>query len=251
MLWGNPLATAVSSSASVFDTANGFQGVWHFSEQNLANVNDATGNHFDGTPSDTAPVSATGAIGIGKGFNGASSYFDMKNTASGKLNFPENGTYTVSAWVYADTLDNRFHSIVGKSDNQYFLKLKQYYPPNPMRWEFAEYHSIAGWQITDTIATAREWKYLVGVRRGQSQCFSLDGILVDSVIQVKADSLPRNTGDDVTIGKFLTFSAIDAGYCPFKGIIDEVRISSVARSPDWVRLCFMNQKTSDALVQFR
>jgi len=251
MLWGNPNAAGAANAGAVFDTANGFQGVWHLSDPDLANVKDATGNHFDGTPSDTAPVAAIGAIGIAKGFKGPSSYFDMKNTASGKLNFPENGVYTLSAWVYADTLDNKFHAIVGKSDNQYFLKLKPYYPPNPMRWEFAEFHDMVGWQITDTLATAQQWKYLVGVRQGANQFFYLDGVLVDTSIEIRADSVARYTGDDVTIGKFLTYSAIDAGYCPFSGKIDEVRISSVARSADWIKLCYMNQKTPDALLSFK
>jgi hypothetical protein len=251
MLWGNPNVVAASNGIAVFDTADGFQGVWHLSEPELANVKDATGNHFDGTPSDTAPKTAAGTIGIGKAFNGTSSFFDMKNTATGKLNFPENGIYTVSAWVYADTLDGKFHAIVGKSDNQYFLKLKQYYPPNPMRWEFAEFHDMIGWHITDFLATAKEWKYLVGIRDGANQYFYLDGALVDTSIEIKTDSIARNTGDDVTIGKFLTYSAINSGYCPFGGKIDEVRISSVARSAGWIKLCFMNQKTPDALVVFK
>jgi hypothetical protein len=252
MLWGNPnAAVGTSNSAAVFNTADGFQGVWHLNEPSLATVKDATGNHFDGTPSDTAPTTIPGEIGGGMKFNGQSSYFDMKNTASGILNFAENAIYTVSAWAYADTLDDRFHVIVGKSDNQYFLKLKQYYPPNPMRWEFAEYIDKIGWDITDTIALAQVWKYLVGVRKGTNQYFYLDGQLVDTVIELKSDSLARNTGDDVTIGKFLTYSNIDASYCPFSGKIDEVRISNVARSADWIKLCFMNQKTPDALVTFK
>jgi hypothetical protein len=251
MLWGNANAAAISNSAAVFDTLNGFQGVWHLSEPDYAPAKDATGNRFDGTPSDTAPITTAGPIGYAKGFNGTSNFFDMHNTASGKLNFPENGTYTVSAWAYADTLDDKFHVVVGKSDNQYFLKLKQYYPPNPMRWEFAEYHDKSGWEITDTFATANEWKYLVGIRAGASQYFYLDGELVDVNIEIKSDTMARNTGDDVTIGKFLSYSRIDASYCPFKGMIDEVRISDVARSAAWIRLCYMNQKATDALVIFK
>jgi len=251
LYWGNSRAPGTSSGASVFDTSNGFQGVWHLNDPALANIKDATGNHFDGTPSDTAPVSASGAIGICKRFNGKSSYFDIKNTANGKLNFAENAVYTVSAWVYADTLDNQFHLIVGKSDNQYFLKLKQYYPPNPMRWEFAEYHNKVGWDITDYLATARAWKYLVGVRQGVNQYLYLDGNLVTTGTAVFPDSLARYMGDDVTIGRYLSYSILDGGYCPFGGNIDEVRISNVVRNPDWILLCYMNQKTPDGLVEFK
>jgi hypothetical protein len=253
MYWGASSGSVLisSNSAAVFDTSNGFQGVWHLQEPGGAPARDATVNHFNGTPSDTSPVAAFGPIGNAKAFNGTSSFFDMKNTASGKLNFPENGTYTVSAWAYADTLDNKFHVVVGKSDNQYFLKLKQYYPPNPMRWEFVEYQDNSGWDITDSLATAKEWKYLVGIRDGVKQYFFVDGELADSSIELKADTLPRKTTDDVTIGKYLSYSKIDGSYCPFKGMIDEVRISNVARSADWIKLCFMNQKPLDALVKMK
>jgi hypothetical protein len=37
----------------------------------------------------------------------------------------------------------------------------------------------------------------------------------------------------------------------FKGMLDEVRISSGACSADWIRLCYMNQKSDDALVVFK
>jgi hypothetical protein len=41
------------------------------------------------------------------------------------------------------------------------------------------------------------------------------------------------------------------GFCYFKGKIDEVRVSSAALSPDWIKLCYINQKENDALVSFK
>jgi hypothetical protein len=38
---------------------------------------------------------------------------------------------------------------------------------------------------------------------------------------------------------------------PYSGLIDEMVVSFTDRSADWVRLCYMNQKPQDALVQFR
>ena len=37
----------------------------------------------------------------------------------------------------------------------------------------------------------------------------------------------------------------------FAGKLDEVRISSVARNGDWIKLCYMNQRQDDALLEFR
>jgi hypothetical protein len=89
------------------------------------------------------------------------------------------------------------------------------------------------------------------VRMGTDQHFYLNGELVDTTISISPGSAPRYTGDDVTIGKFLSIPADTIeGKCPFHGKIDEVRISNVAHGPDWIKLCYMNQKEPDALVKW-
>jgi hypothetical protein len=35
----------------------------------------------------------------------------------------------------------------------------------------------------------------------------------------------------------------------WKGMLDEVRISNVARSANWIKLSYMNQKADDALIE--
>jgi hypothetical protein len=254
MYWGNQGAASGSNGAAVFDTANGFQGIWHLAEAGNAIAKDATGNHYDGTPSDTAPAGAEGAVGGCRAFNGSSNYIRMNGTAAGKLNFQENGIYTISAWVYADSLDNAPHLIAGKGNDQYFLKFKTSYSPNPMVWEFVEYHDKAGWYITNSlpvIPSVKTWTCLVGVRKGTAQYFYLNGELVDSSISVSPSSASRQTRDDFTIGKFSSVPADSMeGMCPFLGYIDEVRVMSNAPNADWIRLCYMNQKEQDALVKW-
>jgi hypothetical protein len=250
MYYGNAAAANASGGATVFDTAGGFQGVWHLAEPASGPVRDATPNHYDGTPMDTAPAPAPGVIGTARRFNGTSHGIRMKGTAGGSLNFPENGRYSVSAWVYSDTLDDKWHCIVGKSNGQYFLK--QQIASRNGNWEFVEYHDKSGWQITETPVTVKTWKYLTGVRDGDKQYLYLDGQLVNSTIKPNYDSLPRTASDDVTIGRFQTFVKYEnEGLCFFDGKIDEVRISSVARSADWIKLCFMNQREDDRLAVFK
>lgn len=251
MLWGNGNAVAQSNGPAVFDTAKGIQGVWHLAGAENAIAKDATGNHYDGMPSDTAPTGSEGLIGPCRLFNGISNFIRMNGTSASKLNFQENGIYTISAWAYADTLDNGFHLIAGKSNEQYFLKLKQTSPPNSMRWEFVEYQDKTGWNITNGIPSAKTWAYVVGVRKGTSQYFYLNGQLVNNTITITSASASRHTGDDVTIGKFLSMpSDTIEGKCAFLGKIDEVRILSVASGADWIKLCYMNQKEQDALISW-
>lgn len=244
------LETPESNGAAVFDTGAGFQGVWHLAEPADTITHDATANRFDGTPSGTAPTPADGTVGIAKEFNGVSNGIRMKGTASGALNFPENARYTVSAWVYSDTLDDKWHLIVGKSNNQYYLK--QQIAARTGNWEFVEYHDKVGWQLSESPVSVKTWKYLTGVREGDQQFLYIDGQLVESAIKPNYDTASRNTSEDVTIGRFQSSVKFEnEGFCLFDGKIDEVRISSVARSADWIKLCFMNQREDDRLVVFR
>jgi hypothetical protein len=63
----------------------------------------------------------------------------------------------------------------------------------------------------------------------------------------------RDTINDFSIGRFMKEATYPAnfGYCYFKGMIDEVRVSSIARSADWIKLSYMNQRSDDKLLQFK
>ena len=255
MFCGNPNATSESNSVAVFDSANGFQGVWHLCQS----AKDATINHYDGTLSDTAPTPAPGMIGTAYQFDGFANSISMKGTANSTLNFPANGYYTLSAWVYADTLDYAPASdsvyandmtIISKDNCQYALKTRT------TNWSFDEFHDYSGWQATFAPATQRAWKYVVGVRQGTGQFLYVDGkCVVDSVSVFSPKNEPRASIEDVTIGKMpgkrWASLTTDGPPCYFNGAIDEVRMMSKALNADYIKLCFMNQKQNDALVVFK
>ena len=243
MYWGNPHAVSVSNGAVVFDTSNGFQGVWHLGEAS-GTASDATSNHFDGTLSDTAPVATPGNIGGCRQFNGVSNYIQMPGTASGKLNFPAQGSYSLSAWVYADTLDTLYARIICKNNYQYKLQVDYF-----KDWSFAEYEDAVGFDLTNAPATAGAWVHLAGVRSGNSQYLYVNGVCVNSTITPQPYAAARDTTSDVTIGRSAKTPPGDP--CFFNGRIDEARIESMARSADWVKLNYMNQKSPDALVTFK
>jgi hypothetical protein len=246
MVWGNPGAATASNSAAVFDTAQGFQGVWHLGQTGNSTAYDATFNHFDQTPVGMTSASAVaGVIGGAQKFDGRSSFFQAVGTATGKLNFPQGGTYAVSAWAFADTLDKYYHTIACKGDNQYNLEI---IPSD--EWEFAEYEDGAGWDLTTSHAAQRAWTYVTGVRDGAKEYLYVNGNLVDSVVTTGPSTIVRNSGFDFFIGRTIKSPGDTTAYF-FKGVIDEVRVSSVAPSADWTRLCYMNQKTTDLLVEFK
>jgi hypothetical protein len=255
MYWGNDSTSSASNSAAAFDTADRFQGVWHLGQTGGTTANDATGNHYDGTPYGMTAASAVpGIIGMAQQFNGTSSYFQMLGTANSRLNFPESGTYSLSVWVNADSIDTLPHVIVSKGHEDYYLKLMSN-ASTANQWEFVEYHDKKGWDITEDTVQARTktWTYLVGVRNGAKQYLYRDGVFIDSTVRISLCDSARTETDNFSIGRYLrpaTFVNYE-GMCTFRGVIDEVRVSSTVPSADWIRLCYMNQKASDALVSFR
>jgi hypothetical protein len=252
MYWGASTPTASGSNgAMVFDTANGFQGVWHCSESEGSVAFDATVNGYNGMPrGKTLPGSARGMIGNAFVFNG-SNFVDMVGTASSTLNFPQHGTYSVSAWVNIDSLNGEYQMIASKGDKQYNLQFRE----ETKNWQFTEYQDTTGWDETVSRAVARSWVYLVGVRSNEKQYLYVNGACADSTIYNLSYSASdttyaerrgyRDTTRDFMIGKKVDYNAWF-----FKGSIDEVRVSGNALRPEWIKLCYMNQRSGDMLVVF-
>lgn len=232
------VGTSESNSAKVFDTANGFQGVWHMSQPGNTTALDATANHYDGTPSGmNAAASVDGIIGRSQRFDGTASYISLTGTAGTKLNFPQNGNYTFSAWVYTEVIDGKAHYILSKSNNSYNLDLS-----SKNLWEMYDVEDGAGLQSVYAQPSLQQWKYLTGVCKGKDMRLYVDGICIDSTIDV-IGGVPHETGTDVHIGK-----RADSDYGYWNGMLDEVCLMSVALSPDWIKLCYMNQRMDNKLV---
>jgi hypothetical protein len=119
-------------------------------------------------------------------------------------------------------------------------------------WQFWEYHDRAGWETSAQQATLKQWVLVTGVRDGAAQYLYVNGESIDSV-SLKSDMTPRNTARNLILGRaheLTVLSNSKSSFCYFRGKIDEVRISSAAKSKDWVRLCYMNQRTDDRLIVY-
>lgn len=258
MQWGNSKADNFTDGTLVFDTAAGFQGVWHLGDSEADSVRDATVNDYDGFSSDsTRPSIGTGAIGNCRIFDGKSDYITMSNTASSKINFAQDGYYTVSAWVYVDSLDGKSHCVVSKGYTQYYMRFtyvsRNIINPKPL-WEFVEFNESKAWQVLNCPATSKQWVYLVGVRKGTEQFLYCNGDPVSSALDIwENQDVSRETTDDLSVGRFADAIKIPSpeGYCYFKGGIDEIQILNTAQSEDWIKLSYMNQRSDDYLVVFK
>jgi hypothetical protein len=239
MFWGNSDIISNSSPSKVFDTSDGFAGVWHLGQFNNATIPEATGNGIHGNAVSTTPVN--GIIGLAQSFDGSKSHIQIQETADSKLNVSENDTFSVSAWVKTNILDSNYQGIIYKSNLQYGLQIRP-----EKNWEFFTFSDKNGWEATNFPANANSWHLLTGVRIGSRQYLYLDAVCVDSSISVVSSKLSRDTLTHLEIGH-----CQNGGLEPdrfFNGIIDEVRILHSITSPDWIKLCFMNQKEENVVV---
>jgi len=68
------LSDRVTNGAAVFDTANGFQGVWHLRKRETAPTEDASSIVSKGPLWDDFGIGVPGVIGAARAFDGKASY---------------------------------------------------------------------------------------------------------------------------------------------------------------------------------
>jgi len=250
MFWGNAAAADSSRSIAVFDTANGYQAVWHLGEAGAGNTNDATVNNFTGTASGaTKPAETVGIIGRGKSFDGTASSFVVAGSATGKLDFPQGGPYTISAWVNTNVIDGFYHDILTKGDHQYSMALT----PTTSNWQVSEFENATGWLSSRSVAAAGAWRYMVGIRNGNTISLYLDGAKVADSNFAYPSALARVTTFNAVIGGNLDTAGYGTGGNGnhlFNGMIDELCLANTARSADWIKLTYENERPGGTMSTF-
>jgi hypothetical protein len=242
MFWGNPAATRISDGSSVFDTAAGFKAVWHFSQDCI----DATSNQMNGV--DYGANDTEGVIGKSKLFDGTDSI-----KIPGPLNGPAN--ITLSAWVKCDKTDTLGGEVISLGDDV-LIRVDDPRGPLGTLGSFRYDSTIAGYNqtISGTYLQKTGWRYVTYSidASGGVQSLYIDGSL--SAFTQNKGSIFYHQGTNISIGTHGCFPgepSSDYTKCHFIGAIDEVRICHVARSPDWIKLCYMNQRADDKLVLFK
>ncbi len=241
IFWGNASALSESNGASVFDLANGFEGVWHLNETGSTNTGaykDATGNANNGTGTAMSSASTiTGMVGRAQAFNGTSSFIDCGNKTSQRIS----GEVSASAWINlaggegqvlgsgGGWTDPGYSLFLLKNGPDYKIRIHQQRTgesgyidnafPSTNQWHLVGF----SWSASDKIVRT----YINGIQA--SQTFSFNGPL----------GMPL---ENTNIGRNQTHGFY------FNGSIDEAVISSQARSAAWMKLVYENQKPMQTLV---
>ena len=252
MHWGHDQTSSESNGEGVFRTTEGFAGVWHLGD----NLEDATSNNLDGfNKPDKPTTNTTGIIGDGQEF-GENKFLVIRPPGTKPDRrvscMPSgNADRTMSAWVNPSSFEG-------------------------LNWAQA---SIGGWGEPERgQKPGMGLSYFTLTGRGQPRfhlygfdprcasplprgkwhhvALSVSDDMVRFYVDGNLEQTIDNNGNRVSkLGTLKTpvSTPVDLGdhgngRGPFNGALDEVRFESAARTDNWMKLCFENQKPLQTLV---
>lgn len=220
--------------------SNGYEGVWHF-EESSGNYADATGNNNYGTPSNLSGR-ASGKIGSNApDFGGASD----QNVAFNDSSLDNVDNMTFEGWAKLDALDSGrvLFSVYQAGSDRAYLLYKDWDSPTG----FDIYNNIdgSGQHIGDNVSrSTATWYHVAWTIDGTNWKIFINGaqsVSSAQTLQISDISTPRSWG--------IGIRQIEGGF-PFDGILDEVRLSTLARSSDWLLTQFNNQNSPGSFMSF-
>ncbi|QEL16308.1 LamG-like jellyroll fold domain-containing protein [Limnoglobus roseus] len=223
--WGKPDATGESDGRAVFSATNGHLSVWHMADA----VRDEVGT-LESKDTGTTPV--TCVVGRARRFPGQKGVFGGDRIEG----YPVGAAaHTTEAWFRAERPNG---TVIGWGNEQGQGKVvMQYRSPPHVRMDcYFSGGDVAGTRPIPLGA----WTHVVHTyEKGESRVYvngALDGMS-------KTASAPLNVRTPARLFLGGWYHNYD-----FVGDIDEVRVSNVARSAEWVRLQYENQKAAQTLV---
>jgi hypothetical protein len=230
MFYGNAAVTTDQSNAAGTWNSN-YVAVYHLPNGTTLSANDSTSNANNGTI--TGATAATGQIDGGASLSGSSQYITMGDGNSLQIT----GNITIEAWINPTNFSN-YNGIVGKTAGSggnipapydFYLGsgngIPVFYSGNG-----AVYSSVSGSSAPSTGV----WSQIAVTLSGSTVTHYLDGANNGSGTE------GATVGDGGTAA--IIGSRIDH-VTMFKGGMDEVRVSNIARSSDWIATEYNNQSS--------
>ena len=223
--WGNTNAATESDGKAVFNESNGYLSVWHMNDP----VRDDTGVL---TSTDTGTTSTQGMIGAARHFA------DGKGVFGGEMisNYPTGASsHSTEVWFRPERPNSTLIAW-GNEQGQGKVVMQYRSPPHIQMDCYFSGGNVSG----ASRVPVGDWTHVVHTyREGEAKLY-VNGVLDGTNIR-EGGPLNIRTPARLFIGGW--YNNYD-----FVGDLDEVRVSNVVRSAEWVKLQFENQKTNQSFV---
>jgi len=240
MYYGNTEAVSGENKIGVWN--NNYKGAWHMTEvdANDSTFNNNNGTQYNGVTETNGIVDGADYFADGDSVDG--DYISLENDSS--LQITEN--LTVEAWVKIAGSSGEYLGIVGKLTQIGFGTYSGYalvrYFDNTFRLWIGDGLGAMGDVSSDSTYTDSNWHYVVGVINNGTNYLYVDGVQqsdTDNLILADSENQPY-------IGRQYSGTS---NRC-WQGDIDEVRISNINRSADWVKQSYEMVANQGTYVDF-
>ncbi|MBI2673814.1 MAG: DUF2341 domain-containing protein [Candidatus Zambryskibacteria bacterium] len=239
MYYSNSSVSASQENRTAVWNSN-YKGVWHM-HNTSSPARDSTVNGYNGTAFGTISFNATGKINSATRYNSTQQYGDDAHLNLGRNLDISSLPFTISAWVNPDNF-NYFHTIFAKRDTynindmRFDLIMDQGSYKNPGSILLQSGFSWEGGAdlASDYTLPAGQWTYVTVVPTSGATNLYING-------QFQENMGSFWLGTDSSAESFIGKTPDGLGPDQYAGNIDELRISSVARSADWIKTEYNNQ----------
>ena len=223
--WGKAGTPSGSQAEAVFNASNGYLGVWHLGNE----VRDVVGNLKS---EDKGTTESSGMIGGARHFSeNAGVFCGQKIETLPSAADP----HSTQAWFRSEAANGR---IVCWGNEKRAGKVQlTYQSPAQIR---VDCYFSAGNVIAEIPGEAGGWNHVVHTYQDGQAVLYINGEKCGTG-NPRGGAMALERPSRMSIGGWYN-------HYDFTGDIDEVRVSKVARSADWVRLEYQNQKPRQTLV---
>ena len=232
MHWGKPGAASESNGSAIFNESNGYVTVMHMGDP----VDPAKDDAGTLKPKNVGATACRAIVGNGLHFDGKSGIECGQNPAK----FPRGSQpHSTEAWIRPLGGNHRMIMWGYGMDQHGPIQLMYSHPPFHFFTDC--WYSEASVQGKSTVAMGQWYHVVHTYRKGEGRLY-VNGVLDG----VGTQGGPMNIVEAQPMWIAVEYGKYFIG-C-FKGDIDEVRISKVTRSADWVKMEYENQKPLGTMV---
>jgi len=227
LYYGNPSAENQENKTDVWDS--NYKMVQHLKDDTTSTTKDSTSNNNHGTKKAVnEPIETDGQIAKAQSFDGSNDYINCGNNAN--LNITD--AITLEAWVKPASYVNWGGIIVKGNWAQ-----PSPYSSYALDTKSGDYFKMGLAWGTETVVSKQHstnvWYHVAGTWNGIKAKIYVNG--------VKEGEADKTGSLQVTTGILAIGVDHPGGVEYFNGLIDEARISNIARSPEWIATEYANQ----------
>ena len=221
-----PAVTDPDGSQAVWDT--NYKSIWHLSDAGPTYAYDSTSNNNKGTQSGGVTFGVAGKIGTATSYN-ASNYVNVSSIA-----FPSQGT--IDFWMNPSDMANYRNPFSSDTSNT-GIRFEENASGNfgvVIRYSGgADVHTY----LSSGLATGA-WRHIS--LTWNSSTNNVKGYLDNNLVFDQSQTNWPTSFPNIRIGTGFDYSTTRS----WKGSVDEVRLSSIVRTTDWIKTEYNNQSST-------